>query len=77
MIILKNCVIPSIRPSTCVPPVVGDILANEVTIPFLKIVKQAGFEYVKDGKISSSTMEKLNIPMIPEDIYAKMANESK
>lgn len=52
-------------------------LANEVTIPFLEIVKQAGFEYVKDGKISSSTMEKLNIPMIPEDIYAKMANESK
>ncbi len=45
-------------------------------MPFLEIVKKAGYEYIKDGMISSSTMEKLKTPMIPEEIYAKMANEN-
>lgn len=50
--------------------------ASPVTIPFLEVVKQAGNEFIKDGKISTETIKKLSIPMIPEDIYSQMANET-
>lgn len=48
--------------------------ADSVTKPFLEIVRQAGREYAANGEISSATLEKLSIPMIPEDMYAKIAN---
>ena len=46
----------------------------EVTKPFLEVMRQAGREYTNDGKISDDTMSKLNIPMIPEEVYSEIAN---
>lgn len=48
--------------------------AAEVTKPFLEVMRQAGREYTNGGKISDETMSKLNIPMIPEEVYAEIAN---
>lgn len=48
--------------------------AAEVTKPFLEVIRQAGREYAKVGKIEADTMKKLNTPMIPEEVYAKIAN---
>ncbi len=48
--------------------------AAEVTKPFLEVMRQAGREYTNDGKISDDTMSKLNIPMIPEEVYAEIVN---
>ncbi len=45
-----------------------------VTTPFLEIVKQAGHEYALNGTVSDEIMEKLSIPMIPEDVYAAICN---
>lgn len=48
--------------------------AAEVTEPFLEVIRQAGREYAKDGKITVDTMEKLSTPMIPEGVYAQIVN---
>ena len=48
--------------------------AAPVTKPFLEVMRQAGREYTNDGKISDVTMSKLNIPMIPEEVYAEIVN---
>ena len=48
--------------------------AAPVTKPFLEVMRQAGCEYTNDGKISDDTMSKLNIPMIPEEVYAEIVN---
>ena len=48
--------------------------AAEVTKPFLEVMRHAGREYTNDGKISDETMSKLNIPMIPEEVYAEIVN---
>lgn len=45
-----------------------------VTEPFLRLVKQAGREYAEDGKISAETMERLAVPMIPDEVYAAIVN---
>lgn len=37
-------------------------------------MRQAGREYANYGKISDDTMNKLNIPMIPEEVYAEIVN---
>lgn len=48
--------------------------ADSVTKPFLEVVRQAGREYAKDGKIADDTMAKLNTPMIPDEVYAQIVN---
>lgn len=48
--------------------------AAEVTGPFLEVIRQAGREYARDGKIEADTMKKLNTPMIPEEVYAQIVN---
>ncbi len=48
--------------------------AESVTKPFLELVKQAGKEYSKNFSVSDELMEKLAIPMIPEEMYAKICN---
>lgn len=50
--------------------------AAPVTEPFLELVKQAGREYAKSGQILTSTMEKLSIPMIPEEVYINICNSN-
>lgn len=48
--------------------------AAPVTKPFLEVMRQAGREYANYGKILDDTMSKLNIPMIPEEVYAEIVN---
>ena len=49
--------------------------AESVTKPFLELVRSAGREYGEKGKISAGTLERLSVPMIPHEVYAKIVNE--
>lgn len=48
--------------------------AAEVAAQRLELVFRAGEEYAKCGTLSSETLLSLSSPMIPEDVYAKIAN---
>ena len=48
--------------------------AETVTKPFLETVRTAGREYAQTGCISDETMAKLAVPMIPDDLYARICN---
>lgn len=48
--------------------------AEAVTKPFLETVRTAGREYAQTGCISDETMAKLAVPMIPDDLYARICN---
>jgi len=48
--------------------------AVEVTVPRLSLVKEAGRQYAKNGMIEAALMEQITSPMIPEEIYAQIAN---
>lgn len=50
--------------------------AEIVTKPFLALVQQAGREYAETGEISGETMDKLAVPMIPEEQYAAICNQT-
>ncbi len=45
-----------------------------VTEPYLALVRQAGREYAQCGAVSGETMAKLNVPMLDEDVYAKICS---
>lgn len=55
-------------------PMLNSEEAKSVTEPFLKIIQEAGKEYVREGKISQETQKKILIPMIPPEMYAKIVN---
>lgn len=48
--------------------------AASVTGPFLDLVRQAGREYAQSGAVTPETMEKLAVPMIPDEAYAAIVN---
>lgn len=48
--------------------------AVSVTKPFLETVRQAGRAYASDGIVDTETMAKLAVPMIPEDVYARICS---
>lgn len=48
--------------------------AQAVTVPFLELVKEAGRQYALKGTVSETLMEKLAVPMIPEDTYAAICS---
>lgn len=48
--------------------------AAAVTAPFLELVRQAGREYAQSGAVSNGLMEKLSVPMIPEETYAAICS---
>lgn len=48
--------------------------ASQVTAPRLESIKKAGAEYAENGSISAPLMNEITAPMIPEDIYAKIAS---
>ena len=50
--------------------------AVEVTAPRLERVKQAGKQYAETGKIDELLMAEICSPMIPDDIYAQIVNQS-
>lgn len=55
-------------------PMFNEPMADPVTKPFLEAMRQAGREYAKCGAVSGYTMEKLAVPMIPEEEYARICN---
>ncbi len=55
-------------------PMFNVLEAELVTKPRLELIRQAGNQYAKTGKIESDLMAKITSPMIPEDEYAKIVN---
>lgn len=51
--------------------------AREVTVPRLQAVREAGRQYAKNGKIDENLLQLICSPMIPEEIYASIANGQK
>ena len=51
--------------------------ASSVTKPFLALVKEAGQQYAQTGTVSAELMEKLSVPMIPDDVYADICNKGQ
>ena len=48
--------------------------AEPVTKPFLELVRQAGRAYAQGFTIPDELMAKLAVPMIPEEVYTRIAN---
>ena len=48
--------------------------AASVAKPFLETVRQAGRAYASDGTVDAENMAKLTVPMIPEDVYARICS---
>ena len=48
--------------------------AEVVTVPRLKLVKEAGRQYAKNGAIRDDLIAQITSPMIPETQYAQIAN---
>jgi len=48
--------------------------AASVTEPFLALVNKAGQQYAQAGTVSEELMKKLSVPMIPEDVYARVCS---
>ena len=48
--------------------------ADVVTKPRLKRVKEAGWQYAENGTIDADLLAEIGSPMIPEDMYARIAN---
>lgn len=55
-------------------PMFNVLEAELVTKPRLDLIRQAGNQYARTGKIESELMAKIASPMIPEDEYAKIVN---
>lgn len=51
--------------------------AECVTHPYLKLVEQAGEAYARTGEIPAALHRALAVPMIPENMYVKIANGEK
>ena len=50
--------------------------AAVVTVPRLKLVRQAGAQYAQTGHIDDALQKEIGSPMIPEDQYAAIVNNS-
>lgn len=48
--------------------------AASVTKPRLELIRQAGRQYAQNGEIEPELMAQITSPMIPEEIYAKIAS---
>jgi hypothetical protein len=48
--------------------------ASVVTVPRLRLVRQAGHQYAETGEIDGSLLTEIGSPMIPEDQYAAIVN---
>ena len=48
--------------------------AAEVTLPRLKLVRQAGKQYASTSKIDDDLLAEICSPMIPEDVYVAICN---
>ena len=50
--------------------------AAAVTVPRLELVKKAGRQYTETGTIEETLLAEVGSPMIPEEVYAKIVNDS-
>lgn len=48
--------------------------ASAVTVPRLELIRKAGRQYAENGAIDRLLLEEIGSPMIPEDVYASIAN---
>lgn len=48
--------------------------AEPVTRPRLALIREAGRQYAERGAIDQTLLEEIGSPMIPEDVYAQIAN---
>ena len=48
--------------------------ADVVTKPRLELVKKAGKQYAESGAIDAGLLTEIGLPMIPEEVYAAIAN---
>lgn len=48
--------------------------AASVTKPRLELLRQAGRQYAEGGAIDAALLAEITSPMIPEEVYAKIAN---
>lgn len=51
--------------------------AEPVTKPRLELIRRAGRQYAEMGEIDAELLAEITLPMIPEDVYAKIANGGK
>ena len=51
--------------------------AGAVTKPRLELVKQSGKQFAEKGTIDAKLMEIISSPMIPDEMYAKIANSEQ
>lgn len=51
--------------------------AEPVTKPRLELIRRAGRQYAEMGEIDAELLAEITSPMIPEDVYAKIANGGK
>ncbi|MBR6499380.1 MAG: hypothetical protein IKT23_06820, partial [Clostridia bacterium] len=50
--------------------------ANSVTLPRLEKVREAGRQYAETGSIDPYLLQEITSPMIPEEVYARIVNQS-
>lgn len=69
---------PSNRTYITVPesPMFSAPEAVSVTAPRLELVKQAGRQYAENGAIDEALLSEIRSPMIPEEVYASIVNQS-
>ena len=48
--------------------------AAVVTVPRLELVREAGRQYARNGRIDAELLSQIGSPMIPEETYAKIVN---
>ena len=57
-------------------PMFNSPQAVTVTEPRLQFVRNAGKQYAQNGKIDEDLLKQICSPMIPEDLYAQIVNQS-
>ena len=69
---------PSSRTVITVPesPMFAAPEADAVTKPRLEKMREAGRQYAESGNISPELMAEITSPMIPEEVYARIVNQS-
>ena len=69
---------PSGRTVITVPesPMFAAPEANSVTLPRLEKVREAGRQYAEKGSIDPYLLQEITSPMIPEEVYARIVNQS-
>lgn len=51
--------------------------AKLVTVPRLRLVKEAGHEFAASGTVNGELLSKISSPMIPEETYMRITNGAK